>query len=109
MTQCNHDVSWAEPGLYAARAMILIAELADVRFPAGPDGCEPGTSPSLASLTSKHLASQHEFSKMGAKPPVIRASGGRREIARCATRRATRSAALTPREAVDEVRRPREA
>ena len=72
MTQCNHDVSWAEPGLYAARAMNLIAALADERFPAAPMGA------------SKHLASQHEFSKMGAKPPVIRASGGRREIARCA-------------------------
>ena len=61
----------------------------------------------LASRPSKHLASQHEFSKMGVKPPVIRASGGRCEIARCAPPERRAALRATPREAFDhEVRRP---
>jgi hypothetical protein len=37
-------------------------------------------------VLSKSLAFRREFSKMGAKPPVIRASGGRCDVTRCAPR-----------------------
>ena len=46
-------------------------------------------------VLSKPLAFRPEFSKMPVKPPVIRASGGRCDVTRCAPR-AARGAACYP-------------
>ena len=46
---------------------------------------QPGLQPDAGFCAlSKHLAFKPEFSKMAAKPPVIRASGGRCDDTRCA-------------------------
>ena len=73
ITLRNHDASWAKPG---RRAKSL----------------SPTDSPRIL---SKHLAFLEEFSKMRPMPPVIRASGGRCDVTRCAPR-AARDAARYP-------------
>src|SRR5262245_43615095 len=72
------------------RGFTRLARQFDRRVPQVRSAAKGGERRAInpASRASKHLASQHEFSKMDTKPPVIRASGGRCEIAcaRCARR-----------------------